>query len=332
MLQRIIIAMSLIAEPDLLIADEPTIALDVTVQLQILELIKNIQKETKMSVIFITHDLGVVAKICDYVNVMYAGNVVESDNINEIFYNPKHEYTKSLIKSMPKLDKSDFIPIKGNPIDMSQLPAGCPFQPRYDSYLKICLEKNIKKFKINNQHETNCLKYLFESLKNKEIDQKQFDNAINNQIFPIKEKDFSDVIKKYEVYLKKPTKKTYDEYKKIENEVNLTYKQKNIENNEKEFLIKMDINNNINEIKNKIKYEIKNNNKNFFLEKTKLYHYLSNLKISNLILDKQDLLFSANNYLLIKQEYEKYKKCIYKLEKEYKLKKRNLNMNLKKEI
>ncbi|MBQ4209193.1 ABC transporter ATP-binding protein, partial [bacterium] len=214
MLQRIIISMALIVKPDLLIADEPTTALDVTVQLQILDLIKDIQKKNKMSVIFITHDLGVIAKICDYVSVMYAGNIVETANKNDIFLNPKHEYTKNLIKSMPKFDDEKLIPIKGNPINISSnsLIIGCPFAPRCDSCMKICLEKNIKKAKIDVDHETSCFKYLLESLNEKKITNKQFEDYINN-VITIKEINYLDVVNSFSKY-----KKSYENYKKAKYE------------------------------------------------------------------------------------------------------------------
>ena len=106
MLQRIMIAMALICEPDLIIADEPTTALDVTIQAQILELLLSIQKKMHMGIIIITHDLGVVAQVCDRVNVMYAGRIVETGTVRDIFYNPQHEYTKGLLNSIPKLNES----------------------------------------------------------------------------------------------------------------------------------------------------------------------------------------------------------------------------------
>jgi len=144
MRQRVMIAMALICSPKLLIADEPTTALDVTIQAQIIELMKDIQAKTDMSIIFITHNLGVVAEICDRVTVMYAGHIVEQGNVNDIFYNPMHPYTKGLLKSMPRVDvleKERLIPIEGTVIDMLNPPAGCAFGPRCENCMKICLKK-----------------------------------------------------------------------------------------------------------------------------------------------------------------------------------------------
>ena len=142
MRQRAMIAMALICSPKLLIADEPTTALDVTIQAQILELMKDIQKKTGMAIIFITHNLGVVAEICDHVSVMYAGHIVEQGKVNDIFYRPAHPYTKGLLRSMPRVDELQherLIPIEGTPVDLLDPPAGCPFGPRCDSCMKICL-------------------------------------------------------------------------------------------------------------------------------------------------------------------------------------------------
>lgn len=143
MRQRVMIAMALICNPKLLIADEPTTALDVTIQAQILELMESIQEKTDMSIIFITHNLGVVAEICDQVAVMYAGHIVEKGDVNDIFYNPQHPYTKGLLKSMPRVDeitKERLIPIEGTPIDLLDPPKGCSFGPRCSDCMKICLD------------------------------------------------------------------------------------------------------------------------------------------------------------------------------------------------
>ncbi|MDR3120009.1 MAG: ABC transporter ATP-binding protein [Clostridiales bacterium] len=142
MRQRVMIALALICEPDLLIADEPTTALDVTIQAQILSLMERIQKKTKMAIIFITHNLGVVADICSRVAVMYAGYIVETGPVDEIFYRPRHPYTIGLLRSMPRVDADEFerlIPIDGTPVDMLNPPSGCPFAPRCRSCMKICL-------------------------------------------------------------------------------------------------------------------------------------------------------------------------------------------------
>lgn len=308
MLQRIIISMALIVKPDLLIADEPTTALDVTVQLQILDLIKDIQKKNKMSVIFITHDLGVIAKICDYVSVMYAGNIVETANKNDIFLNPKHEYTKNLIKSMPKFDDEKLIPIKGNPINISSnsLIIGCPFAPRCDSCMKICLEKNIKKAKIDVDHETSCFKYLLESLNEKKITNKQFEDYINN-VITIKEINYLDVVNSFSKYKKsyENYKKAKYEYEKNKEELDFLNKKKSSFYNEKKFLFKINIKNNIKEIKNFLKKV----DENFFYDKQKLFDYLSNIKLNkNQIFNNFSENFTKNEFLLIEKKYKTMRK------------------------
>ena len=144
MRQRVMIAIALACEPKLLIADEPTTALDVTIQAQILELMQDLRKKLGMSIIMITHDLGVVASMCEKIAVMYAGHIVEYGTTHEIFYNPQHEYTKGLINSIPKLnaeEKERLVPIEGQPVDLLNPPAGCPFAPRCKSCMKVCLNK-----------------------------------------------------------------------------------------------------------------------------------------------------------------------------------------------
>ena len=158
MRQRVMIAMALAWEPDILIADEPTTALDVTIQAQILDLIKDLQKQLGMSVILITHDLGVVAEMCDEVIVMYAGEVCERGTADEIFYNPKHEYTKGLMRSIPSVDNQGekLEPITGTPIDLLNMPKGCPFAPRCDAAMKICLRERCQRMEINEDHAAAC--------------------------------------------------------------------------------------------------------------------------------------------------------------------------------
>ena len=144
MRQRAMIAMALICDPKLLIADEPTTALDVTIQAQILELMKDLQKKTGMAIIFITHNLGVVAEICDHVSVMYAGHIMEQGKVDDIFYSPAHPYTKGLMRSMPNLDDDKgkrLIPIEGTPVDLLDPPKGCAFGPRCEHCMKVCLTK-----------------------------------------------------------------------------------------------------------------------------------------------------------------------------------------------
>ncbi len=158
MRQRVMIAMALACEPDILIADEPTTALDVTIQAQILELMQQLQEEIGMAIIMITHDLGVVAQMCDEVIVMYAGGICEQGTENEIFYNPCHEYTKGLMRSIPTTDNNGekLQPITGTPIDLLNLPKGCPFAPRCDNAMKICLTKTCERIQINEDHQAAC--------------------------------------------------------------------------------------------------------------------------------------------------------------------------------
>ncbi len=158
MRQRVMIAMALACEPDVLIADEPTTALDVTIQAQILELMKSLQEELGMAIIMITHDLGVVAQLCDEVIVMYAGGICEQGTADEIFYNPRHEYTKGLLKSIPSTTSAGtrLEPISGTPIDLLNMPAGCPFAPRCDAAMKICLTQRAERMVINDDHMATC--------------------------------------------------------------------------------------------------------------------------------------------------------------------------------
>ncbi len=158
MRQRIMIAMALACEPDVLIADEPTTALDVTIQAQILELMKKLQKELGMAIIMVTHDLGVIVQMCDEVIVMYAGRICEKGTVDEIFYEPKHEYTKGLIRSIPYGSKKEsrLIPISGSPVDVLNLPKGCAFAPRCDKAMKICLEQKCELVSLNQTHSSSC--------------------------------------------------------------------------------------------------------------------------------------------------------------------------------
>ena len=158
MRQRIGIAMALACEPDILLADEPTTALDVTIQAQILELMQDLQKKLGMAIIMITHDLGVIAQLCDEVVVMYAGSICEQGTADEIFYNPKHEYTKGLLRSIPtdQTNGQKLVPITGTPIDLLNMPAGCPFAPRCDNAMKICLRERADRILINEDHMATC--------------------------------------------------------------------------------------------------------------------------------------------------------------------------------
>ena len=159
MRQRVMIAIALACEPKLLIADEPTTALDVTIQARILQLILNLQKKLGIAVIFITHNLGVVAKIADYVNVMYAGKVVETGKAEDIFFDPRHPYTWGLLRSVPNPKselKEKLVPIEGQPPDLLKPPIGCPFTARCDYAMKICKEKQPPLFEISNGHRAAC--------------------------------------------------------------------------------------------------------------------------------------------------------------------------------
>ena len=154
MRQRVVIAIALSAEPDILICDEPTTALDVTIQAKILELIKDIQKKMNLSVIYITHDLGVVAKVADYVNVMYAGKIVEVGNVEEIFYEPVHPYTWGLLSAMPDLDTNDdrLYSIPGSPPNLLHEPQGDAFAARNPYALKIDKKAKPPMFQISRTH------------------------------------------------------------------------------------------------------------------------------------------------------------------------------------
>ncbi len=166
MRQRVMIAMALACEPDILIADEPTTALDVTIQAQILELIQELQKKFGMAVILVTHDLGVIADLCDNIVVMYGGKICERGTAKEIFYNPKHEYTKGLLRSIPNVNrmKERLIPIAGTPINMLNLPAGCSFCARCDKAMKICLTTPPEEMIINEDHKASCWMNVKEQL------------------------------------------------------------------------------------------------------------------------------------------------------------------------
>ena len=158
MRQRVMIAMALACEPDILIADEPTTALDVTIQAQILELMQDIQRKLGMAIIMVTHDLGVIAELCDEIIVMYGGRVCERGTADEIFYNPKHEYTKGLLKSIPRESgsKERLVPISGTPINMLNMPKGCAFCPRCEEAMKICLDEIPEEIVINENHKASC--------------------------------------------------------------------------------------------------------------------------------------------------------------------------------
>lgn len=171
MRQRVVIAMALACEPDILIADEPTTALDVTIQAQILELMGSLQKELGMAIIMITHDLGVVAQMCDEVIVMYAGSICEQGTADEIFYNPSHEYTKGLLRSIPTANTAGtkLKPITGTPIDLLNMPKGCPFAPRCENAMKVCLSNYAMRDSINCDHDAACWMNVKKKVENGEI-------------------------------------------------------------------------------------------------------------------------------------------------------------------
>ena len=160
MRQRVMIAMALSCNPSLLIADEPTTALDVTIEAQILELMEDLQDRFDMSIMFITHDLEVIGEMSERVIVMYTGKIVEKAEIDDIFYNNKHPYTQGLLKSIPQLGiKKRLIPIEGSVPDLKHLPSGCYFEPRCPESMEICKTKEPPTFKISENQEAKCWLY-----------------------------------------------------------------------------------------------------------------------------------------------------------------------------
>lgn len=158
MRQRVMIAMALACEPDILIADEPTTALDVTIQAQILELMQSLQKKLGMAIIMVTHDLGVIADMCDEIIVMYGGRVCERGTAEDIFYRPAHEYTKGLLKSIPSVDRmgEKLVPIPGTPINLLNMPKGCAFCPRCENAMKICIDEIPPEMQMPDGHFASC--------------------------------------------------------------------------------------------------------------------------------------------------------------------------------
>ena len=158
MRQRVMIAMALACEPDILIADEPTTALDVTIQAQILELMQDLQKKLGMAIIMVTHDLGVIASMCDEIIVMYGGRVCERGTADDIFYRPCHEYTKGLLRSIPRKDNMNerLVPIGGTPINLLNMPKGCAFCPRCEAAMKICLDEVPQEIRMSDTHLASC--------------------------------------------------------------------------------------------------------------------------------------------------------------------------------
>ena len=158
MRQRVMIAMALASEPWILIADEPTTALDVTIQAQILELMQDLQKKLNMAIIIVTHDLGVIAQMADEIVVMYGGRICERGTADDIFYHPAHEYTKGLLRSIPRVDnmKEKLVPIAGTPINLLNMPKGCAFCSRCDNAMKICLEEVPPELRMPDGHFASC--------------------------------------------------------------------------------------------------------------------------------------------------------------------------------
>ena len=161
MRQRVMIAMAMACNPKLLLADEPTTALDVTIQAQILELMKKLQEKLKMSVVLITHDLGIVGEVCDRVLVMYAGEIIESASVDDLFNNPKHPYSRGLLQSVPKLGptvKDRMKPIDGAPPDLIAMPPGCRFAPRCPKKFDLCKDEPTLK-EVGPNHKCACWLY-----------------------------------------------------------------------------------------------------------------------------------------------------------------------------
>ena len=165
MRQRVMIAMALACEPDILIADEPTTALDVTIQAQILELMQSLQKKLGMAIIMVTHDLGVIADMCDEIIVMYGGRVCERGTAEDIFYRPHHEYTKGLLRSIPNVDRigEKLIPIPGTPPDLLKLNSGCAFMPRCSKAMKICKDYMPCRTQFSEDQYCSCWEYCKDS-------------------------------------------------------------------------------------------------------------------------------------------------------------------------
>ena len=159
MRQRVMIAIALSCNPKLLIADEPTTALDVTIQAQILDLMKELKNKLNTSIVLITHDLGVVASMCERIIVMYGGQIVEEGTTRDVFYNPKHPYTWGLIRSLPKVtagEKKKLIPIPGSPPDLLDPPKGCPFAARCEYAMKICELRQPQERNVSDTHRVSC--------------------------------------------------------------------------------------------------------------------------------------------------------------------------------
>lgn len=183
MRQRVMIAMALACEPDILIADEPTTALDVTIQAQILDLMKDLQQKLGMAIILITHDLGVVADMCDDIIVMYAGQVCERGTADDIFYSSKHEYTLGLMRSIPTVsDEHEALhPIGGQAVDLLNMPSGCPFAPRCDAAMEVCLEQNPCLLSISDTHSARCWNHVKSMIDEGKITMEEVEEMYRNE-------------------------------------------------------------------------------------------------------------------------------------------------------
>ena len=171
MRQRVMIAMALCCEPDILIADEPTSALYVTIEAQTLERMQDLQKKMGMAIIMVTHDLGVIASMCDEIIVMYGGRVCERGTADAIFYHPAHEYTKGLLRSIPTTENMNerLVPIGGTPINLLNMPKGCAFCPRCENAMKICLEKVPDEYQVGPEHRASCWMNVMDLYENGEV-------------------------------------------------------------------------------------------------------------------------------------------------------------------
>ena len=166
MRQRVVIAIAVACRPQILICDEPTTALDVTIQAQILELMQSLQKKLGMAIIMVTHDLGVIADMCDEIIVMYGGRVCERGTAEDIFYRPAHEYTKGLLRSIPNVDRIGEKLVPGTPINLLNMPKGCAFCPRCENAMKICLEEQAPEVQMPDGHFASCWLSVKELMEN----------------------------------------------------------------------------------------------------------------------------------------------------------------------
>jgi oligopeptide/dipeptide ABC transporter ATP-binding protein len=162
MRQRVVGAIGIACEPEVLIADEPTTSLDVTVQAAYLALLRDIQRRSRLSILFITHDFGIVAKMCDRVAVMYAGKIVETAETKELFANPAHPYSEALLNSVPDVRSNSrrLVSIKGQPPSIYDVPSGCPFAPRCPAVMARCLEQFPPSVEVKAEHTTSCWKHV----------------------------------------------------------------------------------------------------------------------------------------------------------------------------